>query len=134
MKYLRKLLLRKKCPYSGTFQSAFCHIRTEYGKPYSVSLRFQSKCEKMRTRMTPNTDNFRAVCFSILCPKKFKISKNGGSFLNLRFEKIKKSFKGASFLLFYIIKKYYAFIFYLLILLKYLKIDLLRMKIFSSTA
>ena len=28
---------------------------------YSVSLRIQSKCGKMRTRITPNTDTFDAV-------------------------------------------------------------------------
>ena len=29
---------------------------------YSVSLRNQSECGKMRTRITPNTDNLYAVC------------------------------------------------------------------------
>ena len=28
---------------------------------YGVSLRIQSKCEKIRTRITPNTDTFYAV-------------------------------------------------------------------------
>ena len=45
--------LRKKCLYSVLFWSAFSRIRTEY----SVSLRIQSECAKMRTRITPNTDN-----------------------------------------------------------------------------
>ena len=39
--------IREKCPYSEFF--------------YSVSLRIQSKCGKIRTRKTPNTDTFRAV-------------------------------------------------------------------------
>ena len=33
---------------------------------YSESLRIQSECEKMRTRMTPNMDIFYAVIFKIL--------------------------------------------------------------------
>ena len=45
-----KMPLRKKCPYSQLFWSVF-----------SVSLRIQSKCGKMRTRITPNTDTFHAV-------------------------------------------------------------------------
>ena len=32
---------------------------------YGVPLRIQSKCGKMRTRITPNTDNFHAVIFSM---------------------------------------------------------------------
>ena len=31
---------------------------------YSVSLRIQSKCGKMRTRITPNTDTFHAVIWT----------------------------------------------------------------------
>ena len=39
-----KISLRKKCPYSELFWSAFSHIRTEYGEirsisPYSVRMR-----------------------------------------------------------------------------------------------
>ena len=45
------LTLREKCPYSGFFWSVF----------YFVFLRIQSKCEKIRTRKTPNTDIFHAV-------------------------------------------------------------------------
>ena len=51
----------EKCPYSELFWSAFSRIRTEYGKihsKYGVSLRIQSECGKMRTRITPNTDTF----------------------------------------------------------------------------
>ena len=46
--------LRKKCPYSELFRSAFSGI-------YSVSLRIQSECWDMRTRTTPNTNIFHAV-------------------------------------------------------------------------
>ena len=49
--------LRKKCPYSELFWSAFSRIRTEYGEIRSI----RSKCEKMRARITPNTDTFHAV-------------------------------------------------------------------------
>ena len=47
-------LLRKKCPYSELFWSAFSRI-------YSVSLRIQSECGKMRTRLSPNTNTFHPV-------------------------------------------------------------------------
>ena len=59
---LQTLKLREKCPYSQLFWSAFSRIRTEY----EVSLRIQSKCGKMRTRITPNTDTFYAVLWSYL--------------------------------------------------------------------
>ena len=42
--------------------------RTEYGeiRRYGVSLRIHSKCEKMRTRITPNTDTFYAVVIMLV--------------------------------------------------------------------
>ena len=40
--------LRKKCPYSKLFWSAFSHIWTEFGEESGVSLRIQSECGKMR--------------------------------------------------------------------------------------
>ena len=43
--------------YSGPHFPAF-GLNTER---YSVSLRIQLECEKMRTRITPNTDTFHAV-------------------------------------------------------------------------
>ena len=43
------ITLRKKCPYSELFWSAFSRIRTEYG----VSLRIQSECGKMRKKCGP---------------------------------------------------------------------------------
>ena len=54
--------LREKCPYSELFWSAFpaCGLNTER---YFVSLRIQSECGKMQTRITPNTDTFYAVLF-----------------------------------------------------------------------
>ena len=53
----QKHTLRKKCPYSELFWSAFSRIRTKYER-YSLSLCIQSKCRKMRIRITPNTDTF----------------------------------------------------------------------------
>ena len=44
--------LCEKCPYSDLFWSAFSRNRTEY----FVSLRIQSECGKIWTRITPNTD------------------------------------------------------------------------------
>ena len=55
----QKLSLDEKCPYSELFWSTFSGLNTER---YSVSLRIHSKCEKMQTRITPNTDTFYAVC------------------------------------------------------------------------
>ena len=52
--------LREKCRiryYSGLHFPAF-RLKTER---YSVSLRIQSECGKIRTRITPNTDTFHAV-------------------------------------------------------------------------
>ena len=43
--------------YSGPYFSAF-RLNTE---SYGVSLRIQSECGKIRTRITPNTDTFYAV-------------------------------------------------------------------------
>ena len=54
--------LRKKCPYSKLFWSTFSRIRTEYGEIRSIST-IQSKCGKMRTRITPNKDTFIAGLF-----------------------------------------------------------------------
>ena len=51
--------LRKRCPYLELFWSAFSRIRTEYG----VSLQIQSKCGKIRTGITLNTDTFHVVEF-----------------------------------------------------------------------
>ena len=52
--------LREKCPYSELFWSVVFRIQTEYEK-HSVSLRIQSECGKVQTRITPNTDTFYAV-------------------------------------------------------------------------
>ena len=57
---LESQLPRKKCSYSELFWSAFSRIRTEYG----VSLRFQSECRKMQTKITPNADTFYVVNYS----------------------------------------------------------------------
>ena len=50
------IALREKCPYSELLWSTFSRIRTEYGE-----IRIQSECGKIRTRITPNTNNFYAV-------------------------------------------------------------------------
>ena len=50
--------------YSGSHFPTF-ELNTER---YSVSLRTQSECGKMRTKITPNTDTFYAV---IVSTKKF---------------------------------------------------------------
>ena len=69
MSYLKKMALRlnlhkEHCvksvrirSYSGPHFPAF-GLNTER---YSVSLRMQSKCGKMRTRITPNADTFYTV-------------------------------------------------------------------------
>ena len=51
--------------YSEFFWSVFSRIRTEYGE-VGVYLRIQSRCGKMRTRKTPNTGTFHAVCADAL--------------------------------------------------------------------
>ena len=48
--------LHKKCPYSEFFWSIYSHIRSEYS-----ILSIQSECGKIRTRKTPNTENFHGV-------------------------------------------------------------------------
>ena len=55
------LPLREKYRYSEIFWSAFSRIWTEYGVRYSISLRIQSECEKIRTKITRNTDTFYVV-------------------------------------------------------------------------
>ena len=56
--------LRKKCPYSDLFCSAFPRIRTEYGEIRSISsysVRMRENPGKMLTRITPNMDIFYTV-------------------------------------------------------------------------
>ena len=60
---LHSSTLGEKCPYSELFWSAFSRIWTEYGEE---SFRIQSKCRKMRTGITPNTDTFYAVVYTAL--------------------------------------------------------------------
>ena len=59
--------IKDHCHYTGVYRGAAHSI---YNLKYSVlkeitkvSLRIQSECEKIRTRITPNTDNFHAVGF-----------------------------------------------------------------------
>ena len=56
-------LLRKKCPYSELFWSAFPRIRTEYERHF-VSLRIQWECGKIRNRITPNMRTFNVPKYS----------------------------------------------------------------------
>ena len=58
-----KVAQPKKCQYSELFWTVFFLIRTEYRE--IVSLRIQSECGKMRTRITPNTDTFHAVLWFV---------------------------------------------------------------------
>ena len=51
------LSLLKKCPSLELFWSAFSCIRTGY----RLSLRIQSECRKMRTRITPKTNTSHVV-------------------------------------------------------------------------
>ena len=51
--YKQKISLREKYPFSELFWSVFSRIRTEYW-----ILRIQSKCGKVRTRITLKTDTF----------------------------------------------------------------------------
>ena len=52
--------LRKKCPHSKLFWSAFSAFGLNTER-YCVSPRIQSVCGKMRTRVTPDTDSFYVV-------------------------------------------------------------------------
>ena len=63
--------LRKKCPYSELFWSAFSRIRTEYGEilwDIRISL-YSVRMRKMRTRITPNTDTFYLSPYSVRMPE-----------------------------------------------------------------
>ena len=57
---VQDVALRKKCLCLKFFWSALSRIRTEYER-CRVSLRIQSDCGKMRTRITPNTNTFHSV-------------------------------------------------------------------------
>ena len=52
--------LQEKCSYSELFWSVFSAFGLNTER-YSVSLRIQSECGKIGTRITPNTDTFYAV-------------------------------------------------------------------------
>ena len=55
--YVKSVRIRS---YSGMYFPAF-ELNMER---YRVNLRVQSECEKIRTRITPNTDTFHAVYFT----------------------------------------------------------------------
>ena len=60
--YSNMVLVCEKFLYLEFFWSVFPRILTDT-KRYSVSLRIQFEWGKIRTRKTPNTDNFHAVAF-----------------------------------------------------------------------
>ena len=61
--------LREKCPYSELFWSVFSRII------YSASLRIQSECRKLRTKITPNTQwGVRLFVFSSLAYQNVRIT------------------------------------------------------------
>ena len=68
MQNLHRQSPREKCPYSGFFCSGFSRILTEYSV-YSVSLRIQPECRKIRTRKTPNMDTFHTVFYYLYASK-----------------------------------------------------------------
>ena len=57
-----RLSLRKKCPYSELFWSAFFRIQTEYGEMFSSNA---GKCGPVSS----NTDTFCAVCYAVMAIK-----------------------------------------------------------------
>ena len=63
--YSSTYALRKKCPYSKLFWSAFSRIRTEY----FVSLRIQSECGKMWNRITLNAGISHTVMLVLEWPQ-----------------------------------------------------------------
>ena len=62
--FFKKVLYRNNCVKSVRIRSCSRPHFPAFGpntERYRVSLRIQSKCGKMRTRITPNTDTFCAV-------------------------------------------------------------------------
>ena len=59
--YVDCFTLRKECPYSELFWSAFFPTFGLNTERYGASLRIQCECGKKRTRKTPNKDTFHAV-------------------------------------------------------------------------
>ena len=82
------LSLCEKCPYWELFWSAFSHIRNEY---VEISLRIQSECGKMQTRITPNTDTFYAV-LSAWCTLKGDVNLNKLAAGRCRFVEVSVTF------------------------------------------
>ena len=102
------------------FWSTFSRIRTEYGEipglnteRYPVSLRIQSECEKMRTRITPNTDTFYGATIpdffleSIIATLVFYFFKSSQKPLKNLAKCLKWSFRLADWLDFYCYQKQY---------------------------
>ena len=62
------LSLCEKCPCLEFFWFVFFRIWFEY------AVRIQSECGKIRTRKTPNTENFHVVYFGLLFFKQTKVN------------------------------------------------------------
>ena len=73
---VKSVLIRS---FSGLYFPTF-GLHTER---YSVSLRIQSECGKIRTTKTPNIDNFHAVRFMIVSPQLVNSAKRKFLLLNI---------------------------------------------------
>ena len=78
--------MRKKCPYSELFWSAFSRIWNEYGtERYEVSLRIQSERRKIQTRITAKV----SLCIQSECAEiRTRITPNGSLRIQSEFGKI----------------------------------------------
>ena len=78
-KRMHLVLLRKKCPYSELFWSAFFSHFPAFGVNteryyFSVFSPNAGKCGKMRIRITPNTDSFlRSLFTNIVCISSYDV-------------------------------------------------------------
>ena len=79
--------------WSNFYRPGFFHQRVSY-KTKCVSLRekcpyselFWSKCGKIRTRITPNTDTFYPVCINWWCTHSKSLSSSTIKFFHMAFE------------------------------------------------
>ena len=79
--------LCKKCLYSEWFWSVFSRIWTKY----SVPLRIQFECGKLRARITPNTDTFYASLQKFSSSSSVKVLKLNIIFRWIIFDMITKT-------------------------------------------
>ena len=64
VRFMLQIPLREKCPYTELFWLYFPAFGLNRER-YSVPLRIQYECGKIRTRITLNTDTFYSVSFVI---------------------------------------------------------------------